>query len=346
MKKVLVALVLLTSWAPSDSLGQELRIGFLTTLTGAAAQIGQQMLSGFKLGLEHEGWSKDGDALAGVPTRLFVSDDRFQVDVAVKEIDTLIIRDRVQMIAGWAWSNIAIAGRPLMLNNKVVQFSNIAGTSLMAGRQCHAYFVSSSFLGDQYAEALGHTLNADRIKSVYALAPNYQAGKDMIAGLRRTYRGEIVDQWLYKLNESDFQPEISRLRAAKPAAVFFFGPGPMGVAFFRQWAASGLGGEVKLYTVAAVDNLSLPAIGEAALGSLHSSWWDVSSSHSENEKFKRSYVAKHGVLPAEYALAPYDGARMIAAAVKALGGGASTITAPWSKRSETPESPPREGPSR
>ncbi len=320
MKKLLAVAAILASSTPSTSLAQELRIGFLTTLTGAGAQIGQQMLNGFRLGLEHEGWNKDGDLLAGAPTRVFVSDDRFQVDVAVKEIDALITRQRVQIIAGWAWSNIAIAGRPLMLNNKVVQFSNIAGTSLLAGKQCHQYFVSSSFLADQYAEALGQVLNGDRIETVYALAPNYQAGKDMIAGFKRTYKGKVVEQSLYKLNESDFQPEISKLRAAKPAAAFFFGPGPMGVAFFKQWAASGIGAEIKLYTVAALDNLSLPTIGEAALGGVHASWWDASSTRPENENFKKSYLAQHGVLPAEYALAPYDGARMIAVATKAMGG--------------------------
>jgi branched-chain amino acid transport system substrate-binding protein len=143
----------------------------------------------------------------------------------------------------------------------------------------------------------------------------------MISGIMRTLKGpKVLDQDLVKLGETDFQANISKIRAAKPAAVFAFMPGPMSPAFFKQWAASGIGKEVKLYTIFSVDNATLPGIGDAAVGSYHASYWSHDLKIPENEAFVKAYVAKYGGLPAEFAAQAYDAARLIAAAVRAVDG--------------------------
>jgi branched-chain amino acid transport system substrate-binding protein len=316
----LMGAVCAVALASGASAQEELRIGYLATMTGGAAIIGKHMVQGWQLGLEHEGWKKDGDKLGGVPMRMFYGDDQLKPDVGQREIDKFIKRDRVQMVAGFMWSNIMLAATKPMFDNKIIMMSNIAGASPMAGKQCSPYFISTSWNNDQTAIVSGTLLNDDKIKTVWAMGPNYQAGKDVIHGLRTGYKGKVKGETLFKLGESDFQPDISKVRAEKPDAVFFFGPGAMGISFLKQWAASGLAKDIKLYTLFTVDWISLPVIGDAALGTLHTNQWDIDSKDPVNQKFIADYVAKYGKMPAHYAQQAYDGPRLIAAALRANGG--------------------------
>ena len=317
--KILAAAASLAVIASAAS-AEELRIGLLTTNSGPAAVIGDQVVNGWKLGLEHEGWKKDGDKLGGVPMRMFYGDDQLKPDVGLREVDKFIKRDRVNMVAGFMWSNIMLAAKKPLFDNKIIMMSNVAGASPMAGKQCSPYFISTSWNNDQTAIVSGTLLNDDKIKTVWAMGPNYQAGKDVIHGLRTGYKGKVLGETLFKLGESDFQPDISKVRAEKPDAVFFFGPGAMGISFLKQWAASGLAKDIKLYTLFTVDWISLPVIGEAALGTLHTNQWDIDSKDPVNQKFIHDYVAEFGKMPAHYAQQAYDGPRLIAAALRANGG--------------------------
>jgi branched-chain amino acid transport system substrate-binding protein len=300
---------------------QELRIGFMNTYSGGGALLGKHQDNGWKLGLAHEGWTKDGDKLGGVPTKIFYADDQTKPDIGVKEAEKFLKQDKVHIIAGIIWSNVLMAIAKPTFDNKSILMSTNAGASPMAGANCNPLFVSSSWNNDQSPEALGKRMSDDKLASIYMIAPNYQAGKDMIAGVLRTLKGpKVLDQDLVKFGETDFQANISKIRAVKPAAVFAFVPGPMSPAFFKQWAASGIGKDVKLYTIFSVDNATLPAVGDAALGSYHASYWGHDLPNAENQRFVKEYTAKYGGLPSEFAAQAYDGARLIAAAVKALNG--------------------------
>ena len=313
------AVALLASIAAARA--DELRIGYMVTLSGGAAIIGQHSSNGFRLGLEHEGWKQDGDKLAGsIPTRVFFADDQLKVEVALREVDRFLKQHKVHVVAGLQWSNILLAAIAPITDARIPAVGTIAGASPLSGSLCNPYLVVSSWNNDQLPEALGILLNNDGVKSVYALVPNYQAGKDMIVGLERTYQGKIVDRSLFKLGESDFQAEISKLRARKPEAVFFFGPGAMGIAFFKQWEASGAGKETRVYSVFTVDEITMPAIGDAAVGSLLTNFWDPSSQEPANQRFVKDYVARFKHKPSLFAVAGYDGARIIASAVRKLEG--------------------------
>ena len=299
---------------------QELRIGFVATQTGGAAIIGQHAVNGWKLGLEHEGWKQDGDKIAGVPLRMFYADDQLKPDVAVKEISRLISGERIHIAAGFMWTNILLAARQPLIDAKKIILSTVAGPSVMAGKECTPYFVSTSWTGEQTAQAAGDLLNGDGIKSLYVLVPNYQGGKDIIAGVTSTYKGKVAGQTLFKMGETDFQAEISKVRAEKPQAVFYFGPGAMGIAFMKQWSASGIGSEIRLYTHFLVDGITLPVIGEMALGSFQVSNYPMDSAAEVNQRFVKDYVAKYGHIPSLFASQAYDGPRLIAAALAAAGG--------------------------
>ncbi len=313
------ALALVAATAAAGA--QELRIGYMVTLSGGAAIIGQHSSNGFRLGLEHEGWKQDGDKLAGlVPTRVFFADDQLKVETALREVDRFIKQHKVHVVAGLQWSNIQMAAVPVITEAKIPALGTVAGASPLSGAQCNPYLAVSSWNNDQFPEAMGILLNNDSIKTVYALVPNYQAGKDAIVGLERTYKGRVIDRSLFKLGETDFQVEISKLRARKPEAVFFFGPGAMGISFFKQWAASGAGKETRVYSVFTADEITVTAIGSAGVGSFLTNLWDPSAKNAATQKFLKAYTARFGHKPSLFAVTGYDGARMIAAAMRELAG--------------------------
>ncbi len=320
MKRILLAAAALAA-ATSLAAAQELRIGFINTLTGAGAGPGVENTHGWKLALEHEGWKQDGDKLGGVPARLFWADDQQKPDVGLREVEKMMRQDKVHIVAGFMWSNVLMAAQKPIVEGQTGLLITNAGASPMAGELCSAYVVSSSFNNEQFTEALGKLLSDEKIESIYFMAPNYQAGKDQIAGLMRTLKGpKVVGQILFKLGESDFQADISKVRAEKPQALWVFAPGGMGVAFFKQWQASGAGRDVKLYTSNTVDWLTLPGIGDAAIGSFHTLHWNTDLDNAANQRFVKDYVARFGQKPSNYAAQGYDGARLAAATMRAMNG--------------------------
>ncbi len=311
------ALALAAGAAPA----QELRIGYITTLSGPGAGPGTEGEKGFKVGLKHEGWTKNGDKFGGVPTSVFWGDDQQKPDAGVKEADKLLEQEKVHVVAGIIWSNVALAVAEKTLAKKVPFLITNAGASQFAGEKCNPLITTTSWNNDQAPEALGKRMNDDKIESIYMLAPNYQAGKDMIAGVKRTLRGpKILGEDYFKLGETDFQVNISKARASGAKAVFLFAPGGMGVAFFKNWQAGGAGKDIKLYTVFTVDWSTLPAIGDAAVGSYHTMYWNVDLNNEANKKWVKDFNADYGRNPSHYAAQAYDGARLLAASVKAIGG--------------------------
>ena len=309
------------AFAALPASAQELRIGFLNTTSGPGAIVGRHLERGWQLGLEHEGWKKDGDALGGVPTRVFYADDQTKPDVALKEVEKFIKQDKVQIVSGIIWSHVLIAVQKPILDANVLLFSGNAGATPMAGELCNPRFVTASFVNDQVAEAMGILANRDKLKTVFAMAPNYQAGKDVVSGFERTYRfGKVVDRSLYKMNESDFQADLSKIRAVKPDAVFLFAPGAMGIAFMKQWVAAGLNKEVKLYAMWTISHLTLPAIGDAALGAIMADHWNSELDNPRNKRFIKDYTAKWNEHPSHFTVTAYDVVAPLARGIKAVNG--------------------------
>ncbi len=315
--------------AAASASAQELRLGYMSTTSGPQAIIGAHQVNGWKLGLEHQGWMKDGDKLGGVTTKIFYGDDQSKPEVGLAEAQKMVGNHKVHIIAGNIWSHVLMTVQQYAIDNKVGVLSTNAGASPMAGAKCSPYFISTSWNNDQTPEAMGQVMTEEKFRSIWLMAPNYQAGKDMLAGFQRFYKGtgKIIDTTLYKVNEADFQADISKIRAAKPDALFIFAPGGMGVAFMRQWAASGAGKEVRLYTVFTVDYLTLGPIGEAALGSYHTNYWNPEDPNPANQKFFKAYVAKFGHRPSHFAAQSYDAPALIAAGLKAVNGKTEDVLA-------------------
>src|ERR1700691_1431978 len=220
---LLVALVaLLPFFARAEPAGI-IKVGFLASLSGPQAELGQYYLEGFKLGLE-----RFGNKLGGIPVKLIVADDQAQPEVGVQQVRKLLDYDEVDFISGVNFSNVLMAVYKPIVDHKTFFFSSFSGPAPLAGAQCNPYFFATAVQNDQVYEGVGKTVaDQPNVKKVFILVPNYQAGHDAVSGFKRYYKGEVVGEVYTKLNQPDYSSEIAQIRAARPDAVYFFLPGGM-----------------------------------------------------------------------------------------------------------------------
>jgi branched-chain amino acid transport system substrate-binding protein len=167
---------------------------------------------------------------------------------------------------------------------------------------------------------MGKHMSDKGVTDVYVMAPNYAAGKDMVTGFKRYFKGRIVDEVYTKLGQTDYQAELSQLRAKKPKAVFVFYPGGMGIQFLKQYSEAGMRGTFPLYSVYTVDEISIPAVKHAALGQLETRYWSPDLKNPANEKYVADFRKKYGKMPVFYGAQSYDGIMLIDSAVRATKG--------------------------
>jgi branched-chain amino acid transport system substrate-binding protein len=318
----LLATVAVVAAIGSASAQEKIRIGLIYTLTGPPSVLGQQSKNAFELAL------KDlGGKMGGREVELFVADDGLKPDVAIQKVKELVDRDKVDFVVGPIFSNILQAiHKPVMDTGKILISTN-AGASSFAGAACNPNFFVTSYQNDQIYEALGKVANDKGYKRVFAMVPNYQAGKDALAGFKRTYKGEIVEESLVPLSNLDFQAELSKIGSLKPDAMFTFMPGGLGISLIKQFNQAGLKGKVPILSAFTADEATLPALGDAADGVLGALTWAPNMDNPQNKKFVAAYEAAYNAVPASYAMQAYDAAMLIDSAVRAVKGNVSDTKA-------------------
>lgn len=293
----------------------QLKVGFMATLSGPAAALGQDMYDGFMLGLEHS-----GGKFGGVEVEVIREDDQLKPDLAVQTVNRFIERDQVDVVAGVTFSNVMMAiAKPLADSNTIFMGTN-AGPAPLAGERCAPNFFFVSYQNDQQAEGVGKYATDKGFKSVYLMAPNYQAGKDAVGGFKRYYKGDVAGEVYTRVNQPDYSAEIAQLQAANPDAVYVFYPGGMGINFIKQFRQAGLLGKIPLLSVSSFDGSTLPALKETALGAISGSFWGADFDNAVNQKFVTAFEAKYGRIPSQYAAQSYDGAMLLDSAIKKIGG--------------------------
>ena len=293
---------------------QELKIGIMAVLSGPQAVLGGQLRDGFMLGIKHA-----GGKLGGLATTVTVQDDELKPDVAVGKAKQLIERDKVDFVVGPIFSNILMAIHKPITEAGVFLISPNAGPSPLAGKGCSPFFFSTSYQNDQPPEVLGKYAQDKGYKKAFLLAPNYQAGKDMIGGFKKHFKGEIADEVYTPLGQLDFSAELAKIAAAKPDAFFVFMPGGMGVNLVKQYRQAGLD-SIPFLSVFTVDESTLPAQQDAAVGFFSGMTWAPNTDTPENKKFVAEFEKEYGYVPGSYAMQAYDAAALIDSAVKAVGG--------------------------
>ena len=316
MKALLLATLLATLSTAALAQAGPVKIGFISTFSGPGGQLGQEVLDGFKLGLKATGGTFGGRAV-----ELVEGDDQAKPDIGRQLADKMIESDKVQIISGIIFSNVLLAVAKPALDAGAFVFSVNAGPSYYAGKQCHPHFFVASFQNDTVSEAMGMALTKKGLKKIYLLAPNYPAGKDFLAGFKRTFKGEIAGEVYTTFGQLDYAAEIAQLRAAKPEGTFFFYPGGMGINFVRQYAQAGLKTEVPLYGPSfSVDQTVLPAMGDAATGAVVAAAWNETFDDDASKKFVADFEAAYGRLPSSYASNAFDSALILDAALNSIGG--------------------------
>jgi len=316
IKRLLVSLLSILFLSGSAAFAEPIKIGMITTLSGGGSALGIAVRDGFKLAIDQE-----GGKLGGYPVELIVEDDGRKPDKATQIADRLIKRDKVQIMTGIIWSNLAIAVVPKVVRAGAFYISPNAGPSLLAGKGCDRNYFNAAWQNDNLHEAMGQYVSNKGYTKVFVLAPNYPAGKDALTGFKRFYKGEPVAEVYTKLGQKDYAAEIAAIRSAKPDAVFFFLPGGMGISFIKQYNQAGLTKEIPLFGPAfSFDQTILSAVGEAALGVMNSSQWNKDIDNPANKRFVADFKEAYGRLPSLYASQGYDAARLIASAIKAVGG--------------------------
>jgi len=296
----------------------KIRIGLIYTLSGPAAVLGQQSKNGFELAV------KDlGGKMGGRDVELFVADDELKPDVAIQKVHGLIDRDQVDFVVGPIFSNILQAiHKPVMDAGKILISTN-AGASSFAGKDCNPNFFVTSYQNDQIFKALGKIATDKGYKRVFIMVPNYQAGKDAIAGFKSAYKGEIVEESLVPLNTLDFQTELSKIGSLKPDVLFTFMPGGLGINLIKQFNQAGLKDHVPIISAFTADEATLPALQDAAIGVFGALTWAPNTDNPQNKKFVAAYEATYHAVPASYAMQAYDAAMLIDSAVRSVNGNLS-----------------------
>ncbi len=321
--KLLCSSLVALSMFVAGSAGAAVKIGMVTTLTTKAGYLGEDIRDGFMLAME-----QGGGKLGGVDVELMVEDDGRKPGKGLEIAERYIKRDKVKIMTGIVFSNVAMAVVPKVVKDDVFYISPNAGPSALAGKGCHKNYFNAAWQNDNLHEVMGQHVNDAGYASAYILAPNYPAGKDALAGFKRFYKGKIAGEVYTKLGQSDYAAELANLRAAKPDAVFFFLPGGMGINFLKQYSQAGLNDSIPVFGPAfSFDARILKAVGDAAVGVLNGSQWNYDLDNTANKTFVAAFKSKYGRMPTLYASQGYDTANLIGSALKATGGDPSNMDA-------------------
>ncbi len=256
-----------------------------------------------------------------------MEDDGFKPDIGKQKTDKLVKQDDVDFVVGYIWSHVLLASMKSVTDADKFLISSNAGPSQIAGKRCHPNFFSTSWQNDQTPMAMGEYLNQQGVKSIYVMAPNYAAGKDMVKGVETTFKGKVLGKDLTKWGadaQLDFSAELAKAKASGAEALYVFYPGKAGGAFIKQYQQAGLQGTMPLYSVFTVDSIALPKLQAAGLtgvlGSKNTQQWSPDILNAANQRFVSDYLARHGRYPSFYGAQSYDAIMLINSAVEKVNG--------------------------
>ena len=292
---------------PAFADGHKAKVGMITTLSGGGSGLGIDVRDGFLLALKGNN-----------NIEVVIEDDQRKPDIAVQLADKMIQSEKVDILTGIIWSNLAMAVVPAAVNQGKIYLSPNAGPSALAGAGCHENYFNVAWQNDNLHEAAGGYANSEGYKNSFIMAPNYPAGKDALTGYKRFYEGELAGEIYTKLGQKDYAAEIAQIRASGADSVFFFLPGGMGIGFMKQFAQSGIDLPV-VGPAFSFDQGILQAVGAAAMGVKNTSQWSKDLTNDANVKFVADFQAEYGRLPSLYASQGYDTANLLASALDSAG---------------------------
>jgi branched-chain amino acid transport system substrate-binding protein len=300
--------------------GGPIRVGLVLPYSGVYAELGNSITQAMELVFARENWT-----VAGRKIEMVREDDEMAVPVGVRKTEKLIDSDKVDILTGPVHSGILMAMRDKVHNSKTILLVSNAGADAISRARCSKWIFRTSFSNWQPCQPMGGWVAKNVSKEVFQIAPNYQAGKDMMEAFRETYHpagGKVVGEDYPKLGETDYAPYLTKIKQSGAKAVFAFFSGTDAVNFVKQYDEFGLKAGIKLTGAGFLTEPDvLPAQGKAALGTITGHFYTPQLDNPVNQRFVKEFREKFGgKTPDGFACQGYDTAEVIVRALKAVNG--------------------------
>ena len=335
------AAALLTGAGGALAQGEPFHIGLILPMTGPFASTGKQLEAAARLYM-----AQNGSTVAGRKVEVIVKDDTGTADVTKRIAQELVVNDKVDVLAGFGLTPLALATAPVATQSKTPLVVMSAATSIIT--EASPYIVRSSFTVPQVVTALADWASKNGIKKVVSLVTDYGPGVDSEKFFKERFvasGGTVMDTLRVPLRGPDFAPFLQKVRDAKPDALFAFVPSGQGSALMKQFAERGLDkAGIRLIAEGSVtDDDILNGMGEVALGVVTAHHYSAAHNSALNRKFVEAFgKANNGLRPNFMAVGAYDGMHVIYEALKATrgaGGGDALLAAMKGQAFESPRGP-------
>jgi branched-chain amino acid transport system substrate-binding protein len=304
----------------SRAQGAPVKIGVVLPYTGVYAELGNSITQAMELVFARENWT-----VAGRKIEMIKEDDEMKPPVGVRKTEKLIDSDKVDILTGPVHSGILMGMRDKVHNSKTILIVSNAGADIISRERCSKWIFRTSFSNWQPNQPMGGWVAKNVAKEVFQIAPNYQAGKDMMAAFRETFLpagGKVVAEDYPKLGETDYAPYLTKIKQSGAKAVFAFFSGTDAVNFVKQYDEFGLKPAIKLTGAGFLTEPDvLPAQGKAALGTITGHFYSPLLDNPVNQRFVKEFREKFGgKTPDGFAVQGYDTAEVIMRALKTVKG--------------------------
>jgi branched-chain amino acid transport system substrate-binding protein len=311
---LLVALVEITPGQPGP-----IRIGFVTDLTGPAAQAAKDMVNGITLYLD-----EIGSQMAGRKVELIVEDSQGRPDVALTKLRKIVEHDRVHLVAGVLFGHIGYALAPKVEEYKVPALFTVTAADDLTQRLKYRWVIRTGWASSQPSHPFGeYAAKTLGYKKVAVIASDYAFGWEVVGGFQRTFEesgGQVVQKLWAPLGVMDLAPYIAKIRRDADAVLTMVAGGST-IQFMKQYDEAGLRGKIPLIGGGpAVDEALLPSMGDEAIGVISPLIYSGALDTPANRRFAKEYRTRFGKVPSYFAETNYTSGRWINEAVRALSG--------------------------
>ncbi len=322
LKKPLIALVLTATLSATAWAADPVKIGLVLPMSGPFASYGKQIEHGVKLYL-----ATQGDTFGGRKVELIIKDDSPGTagDVSKRLAQELVIKDKVDILAGFGLTPSAFAVAPVATDAKKPMVVMNAATSSVTTKS--NYIVRTSMTLPQNSAPIASWAAKNKIKKVFTLVADYGPGHDAEGQFKKTFTaagGEIVGEVRAPVKNPDFAPFLQKIKDTKPDAVFLFlPPGGETIAFMKGFKERGLSqaGIQLIATGDLPDEDILEAIGDSALGLITSFHYSEAHNSPENKTYTEAYYKAYPKdRPNFMSIGGYDGMHLIAEVLKKTNG--------------------------
>lgn len=311
------AAVLAAGLLPGAGFAAEpVKVGLILPMSGPFASTGRMIDTAVRLYQQQH-----GDTVAGRKVEVILKDDTgMQPDMTKRIAQELLVKDHVNVLAGFGLTPLALATAPLATQTKTPMIVMAAATGIIPTKS--PFIVRTGFTLGQVTEPMAEWAAKNKIKTVITLVSDYGPGLDAEKVFIKRFTeggGKVVDSLRTPLRSPDYAPFIQRVKDAKPDALFVFVPSGEGTAVMKQFAERGLAqaGIRLIATGDVLDDDLMPSIGQAALGVISTHHYSAAHPSAENKAYVAAFAKlSNGMRPNFHSVGGYDGMHLLYEALK------------------------------